>query len=278
MTHQLQPFHGVVAVDLLDIELAHEVDSLLRDHLARYHDREAGRIRNDKTGRDQFRTALQTSIDLGIRKTDKLATRRVVGGIKAAPDIAFIGLLAGIAPETVVEAREVRQVRHVGHQALDPCVECLASVRATLSEGAIDLSTNFGQHPNEIRNVAAGVVDVGLEQYGITRGLVDLDSVAICEDPLELGPVEARRAAHQRHARGIEAELVVLQTATCNRPIGPRREEVDKAAFAVLRRHHVDAHPATAQPFLFAHERAILADDHVRNTIEENRARAHRAW
>ncbi len=52
--HQLQSFGGVVAVDLLHIQLAHEVDRFLRDHLARHHDREAGRIRDDEVGGDQF--------------------------------------------------------------------------------------------------------------------------------------------------------------------------------------------------------------------------------
>ena len=55
-----------------------------------------------------------------------------------------------------MEAREVRQVWHVGHQTLDPFVERLASVRIT--EGTIDLTTDFGQHPNEIGDVAAGVL------------------------------------------------------------------------------------------------------------------------
>src|ERR1700710_1873291 len=88
--HELQPFRGVVAMDLLDIELAHEVDGFLSDDLAGHHDREAGRIRNDETGRDQLRTILQAPIDLGVGQTNMLAPRRVVGGIEAAANIAFI--------------------------------------------------------------------------------------------------------------------------------------------------------------------------------------------
>src|SRR6478672_11610428 len=42
----------LVAVDFLHIELAHEVDGLLRNDLARHHDWEAGRIRDHELRRD----------------------------------------------------------------------------------------------------------------------------------------------------------------------------------------------------------------------------------
>ena len=88
-------------------------------------------------------------------------------------------------------------------------------------------------------DVAAGIVDVGLEQDGVARSLVDLDSVAVGENSLELCTVKTGRAAYQRHAGGIEAELVLLQAATRDDPIGAGRKVIDKAAFAVLRRHHL---------------------------------------
>src|SRR3954451_3738893 len=102
--HQLQAFPGVVAMDFLDIELAHEIDGFLRDDLTGDHDRKTGRIWNNETGRDQLRPALDTPIDLCVRKADILATFRVVGGVEAASDIPFVGLIARVAPETVVEA------------------------------------------------------------------------------------------------------------------------------------------------------------------------------
>src|SRR6478609_5330594 len=59
--HELQALHGVVAMDLLHIELAHEVDGFLSDDLSWHHDREAGRIRDDKARRDQVGAVLQTT-------------------------------------------------------------------------------------------------------------------------------------------------------------------------------------------------------------------------
>src|SRR5579871_6367276 len=74
-THELQALHRVVAVDLLHIELAHEVDGFLGDHLTGYHDWKAGRIGDDKTRRDQIRTVLQTAVDFGIVQAEILASR-----------------------------------------------------------------------------------------------------------------------------------------------------------------------------------------------------------
>ena len=65
-----------------------------------------------------------------------------------------------------------------------------------------------------MRDVAAGVVDVGLDQHGIARGLVDLDSVASSQKALELGAIEGGGAAYQRQPRRIEAELKQLRERT----------------------------------------------------------------
>src|SRR3954467_4555075 len=72
-SHQLQPLRGVVAMDFLHIELAHEVDGLLGDDLAGHHDRETGRIRNDEACRYQLWSVLQPSVDLDIGEVDELA-------------------------------------------------------------------------------------------------------------------------------------------------------------------------------------------------------------
>src|SRR3954452_9719229 len=63
---ELQALRRVVAVDLLHIELAHEVDGFLGNHLARHHDRKARRVRNDEVGRDQIRTILEAPVYLGV--------------------------------------------------------------------------------------------------------------------------------------------------------------------------------------------------------------------
>ena len=146
----------------------------------------------------------------------------IVGGVEAAADVAFVRPLARILPEGIVEMREVRQVRHVGHQALDPRIECLADVAAALRQALVDLAADLHQHADQVGDVAARVVDVGLQQNGISRGLVELDVVALCQQSLELRAVEAGGAANQRHARRIEAELVLSHAATRHRPVGLR--------------------------------------------------------
>src|SRR5262245_20337218 len=127
-TYQLQPLGRVVTMDLLHIELAHEVDRFPCDHLAGHHDREARRIRDDEVRGDQIRTLFQSTVDFRIGKPDMIAMLGIVGCVEPRADIAFVGAPACVRPERFMEMREVRQVRHVGHQALYPCVEGLPNV------------------------------------------------------------------------------------------------------------------------------------------------------
>ena len=159
-THELQPLGRVVTVDFLHIELAHEVDRFLCDHLAGHHDREARRIRYDEVGGDQFRTLFQSTIDFGIGKPDMVAMCSIVGCIESRTDIAFVGPLAGVLSEYLMEMREVRQVRHIGHQALHPSIECLPDVWAALSQTLVDFAADLHQDADQVGDVAAGIVDV----------------------------------------------------------------------------------------------------------------------
>src|SRR5437764_84059 len=72
----------------------------------------------------------------------------------------------------------------------------LARVGAALLQTPIDLAGNLSQHPDQMRDIAARVVDVGLEQNRVTGGLVDLDAVLVCQDALKLRAIEAGGAAH----------------------------------------------------------------------------------
>src|SRR6195256_4367041 len=83
-THELQAPFGVVAMDFLHSELAHEVDGFLGNDLPRHHDREARRIRDHETGGDEVGTGLQATVDLGIGETEVFATHRVIRRIEAA--------------------------------------------------------------------------------------------------------------------------------------------------------------------------------------------------
>src|SRR5215831_9040209 len=61
---ELQAQRSLVAVDLLHIQLAHELDDPGADNLPRYHDREAGWIGDDEVGRHQLGAALQPLVDV----------------------------------------------------------------------------------------------------------------------------------------------------------------------------------------------------------------------
>src|SRR5258708_9878283 len=151
--HELQALHGVVAMDFLDIELAHEIDGFLRDDLARHHEREARRIGNDEARGDEIGPALQPAIDLRIRKADILASLRVISGEEASANIAFIGLCAGIAAERCVEMREVRQVGHVGHQTLDPRFKGLSRIHPALLQATVAVTADSSPHPPQLRTL-----------------------------------------------------------------------------------------------------------------------------
>src|SRR5918999_892011 len=56
-----------------------------------------------------------------------------------------------------------------------------------------------------------------------------------------------------------------------------RRDELRHETDAPVVLEHVDGHASRAQQLFLARERAILADDHARDPVEENGAGAHRA-
>src|SRR5262245_12181827 len=115
-------------MDLLHIELAHEVDRFLCDHLAGHHDREARRIRDDEVRGDEIRTLFQSTVDFWIEKPDIVAMGGIVCCVEPCADIAFVGAPACVGPESFMEMRKVRQVWYVGHQALHPRIESLPNI------------------------------------------------------------------------------------------------------------------------------------------------------
>src|ERR1700722_2766790 len=165
--HKFEALHRVVAVDLLHIELAHEVDRLLGDDLSGDHDREAWRIGNDEIRRNQIGAVLQAAVDLRIVEAEIFATRRIVSGEESGADVTLVGPLSGIATEAIMEVREVWQVRYIRHQAFHPRIEYGTGVRATLGKITLDLACDLGQYPDQMGDIAAGIVNVGLYQHGI---------------------------------------------------------------------------------------------------------------
>ena len=105
-------------------------------------------------------------------------------------------------------------------------------------------------------DVAAGVVDVRLQQHRVARRLVDLDVVAVGQQPLELRAVEAGGAADQRHARRIEVELVLAHRLRRRRPRSMLGLEiVDEAGLAELRRDHL---VGAEHPEIFRDQRVMV--------------------
>ena len=56
-----------------------------------------------------------------------------------------------------------------------------------------------------------------------------------------------------------------------------RGDELPHHADALVVLHHLDADAARTEEIFLAHERAVLADDDVRDAVEEDGAGAHRA-
>src|SRR5438270_470075 len=61
---QLQSQSSRKSVNLLYVELAHEINSFRGNHLTGHHDREAGRIWNNKVGGDERRSFFKAAINL----------------------------------------------------------------------------------------------------------------------------------------------------------------------------------------------------------------------
>ena len=155
------------------------------------------------------RAVLQPLVDLRAHQRQVLAVVFLVGGEEGSAHVALERDAARILAVAVVEAAEVRQVGHVRHQALHPRRERSALGLAALGQPRLDLHRDLEQHLDQHRDVAAGVVDVALQQHAVARGLVELDVVVRSQQILERGAVVAGGAAHQRHARRVEDEFVL---------------------------------------------------------------------
>src|SRR5438552_18167980 len=112
----------MVAVNLLHIEFAHELDGLSRDNLAGDHDREAGGIGNHEVCRYGL-AALHQIVDLLAVQLHMCAVILVVGKKEWCAHVAFVSLAPRVAAEGIMEAAEVWKVRHGGDEALDARVK-----------------------------------------------------------------------------------------------------------------------------------------------------------
>ena len=106
-----------------------------------------------------------------------------------------------------MEAAEVGKVRNVGNEALHAGVK-RRLLLAISRELALQFARYIRENLDQVGNVTAGVVNIGLEQDAVARRLVELDVELTCQQPLELGAIKPRGTAQQRDASGIQNELV----------------------------------------------------------------------
>ena len=96
-------------------------------------------------------------------------------------------------------------------------------------QALLDLVADLDEDADQMGDVAAGVVDVRLEQYGVARGLVDLDIEATRQQAFELRSVETGGSANQRHAGRVEVELILAHRLDYIGPAGAGLQIVDEA-------------------------------------------------
>src|SRR6184192_4624879 len=114
----------MVAVDLLHIEFAHELNGLSRDNLARNQDREAGGIGNHEVCRYRV-AALHQVIYLLAVQLHVCGVILVIGKKEGCAHVAFVSLAPRIVAEGVMEAAKVWKVGHIGDEAFDARVKSL---------------------------------------------------------------------------------------------------------------------------------------------------------
>src|SRR5437667_352038 len=227
----------LVAVDLLHIEFAHELNGLSGDNLAGDQDREAGGIRNHEVCRYGLAAPHQI-VDLLAVELYMCAVILVVSEKEGCAHVAFVSLAPRVVAERVMEAAEVWKVRHVGDEALDARVKRRLLIRV-LRERAIQFTGDVCQHLDEVGDVTTGVIDVSLKKDAVARGLVKLDVKLAREHSLERCAIKAGGTAQQGDASGIQDELVASPGVIDGFPAHTIGMKVLESTVPVFFRHHL---------------------------------------
>src|SRR6476660_8715483 len=135
------------------------------------------------------------------------AVLRVIGEEERRAHVAFVCLAARILAQGVVEAAEVGKVGNVGNQALHAGVK-RRLLLAVSRKPTLQFARYIRENLDQVGNVTAGVVNIGLEQDAVARGLIQLDVELTCEQSLELGAIKPRGTTQQSDTSGIQNELV----------------------------------------------------------------------
>ena len=177
-------------------------------------------------------------VDLLAVELHMRAVLRVIGEEERRAHVAFVCLAARIFAEGVVEAAEVGKVGNVGDQALHAGVKRRLLLAIT-REPALQFARDIRENLDQVGDVTAGVVDVGLEQDAVARGLVELDVELTCQQSLELGAIKPGGTAQQSDAGGIQNELVGRPGVIDGLPAHTVRMEVFESAGTILGGHHL---------------------------------------
>src|SRR5436190_5424849 len=227
----------MVAVDLLHIEFAHELNGLSCDNLAGDQDWEPRGIGNHEVCRYGL-AALHQIIDLLAVQFNMYAVIFVVGEKEGCAHVPFVSLTPRIFAEGVMEAAEVWKVRHVGYEALNPRVK-RGFLIGVIRERAFQVTGDIRQHLDEVGDVTAGVIDVSLKKDAVTRCLVKLDVKLTSEHSLKRCAIEAGGTAQQGHASRIKDKLVGCPGVVDGFPAHAIRMEVLESARPVFCWHHL---------------------------------------
>src|SRR5436309_12265563 len=86
--------------------------------------------------------------------------------------VAFAGCARRILAEGVMKASEIWKIRHIFHQSLYACREGLLCLFAATLKFQVYLLRNSDEDLDQMCNVAASVIDVGLQQHAIAGSFV----------------------------------------------------------------------------------------------------------
>mmetsp|Transcript_37921 Transcript_37921/g.62881 ORF Transcript_37921/g.62881 Transcript_37921/m.62881 type:complete len:524 (+) Transcript_37921:261-1832(+) len=205
-----QTLHGVVPMDLGDVQLLHVVQDIHGDDLSRHDDGEAGRVRDDEGGAGQY-LAIHFHLLPGLSNGEELAVAFIEGQIKGVTNAALIAQRV-LGPEGRVELGEVRQQRVVLGEAVHGRPPDGGQVPPGRDVLLLELVHALAQALDEERRGGESRADVRLEQHGVAGRLVHLD-VALVHQPVhfEVVAVDPGLPGVQREARGVQHKLILRQ-------------------------------------------------------------------
>ena len=115
---------------------------------------------------------------LGIEKPDIFAAGGIVGRDRSRCGCRLRGVVLPASARNASWKRlkfgrsGTSVIRHLTRAS-----NVLRTFGAALRQALLDLAADLDQHADQVRDVAARVVDVGLQQHAVARGLVELDVV-----------------------------------------------------------------------------------------------------